>query len=269
MIHVATVHFGSAMWIDIQLAYLHRNLTEPFRTVTSLEGVPGDHEGKFDMVVPAIGAHAAKLNLLAGEIAASAAPGDLIMFLDGDAFPIADPMPLVRHALETTTLVAVRRDENEGELQPHPSFCVVRVADWEALHGDWSPGHCWTTRSGRVLTDVGGNLLRCLERSGADWTPILRSNRIDFHPLFFGVYGDIVYHQGGGFRSGFSRADRVNMPTPWAEGEHLSRLRPIVQRVDSLRLDRYRRRVEANTRPVVEDMLGRIRKDEEFYRALI
>jgi hypothetical protein len=269
MIHVATVHYGSATWIDIQLAYLRRNLTEPFRTVTTLEGVEGDHDEKFDVVVPAIGAHAAKLNLLAGEIAASAAPDDLVMFLDGDAFPIADPMPLVRRALETTTLVAVRRDENEGELQPHPLFCVLRVADWEALHGDWSPGYCWTTASGRVITDVGGNLLRCLERRGAAWTPILRSNRIDFHPLFFGVYGDVVYHQGAGFRSGISRADLVNRPKPLAAGHRLGRLRPVVEEIDSLRLSRHRRAVAATRRATAEDMFRRIQQDPEFYRVLI
>lgn len=269
MIHVATVHYGSALWIDIQLTYLRRNLAEPFRTVTTLEGVPGDHDGKFDVVVPAIGAHAAKLNLLAGEIAASAAPDDLMMFLDGDAFPIADPMPLVRRALETTALAAVRRDENEGELQPHPSFCVVRVSDWEALHGDWSPGHCWTTASGRVITDVGGNLLRCLERKGADWTPILRSNRIDFHPLFFGVYGDVVYHQGAGFRSGISRADLVNRPAPLALGKRLPKLRPLTAQVDLMRLGRYRSKVAATRRPVAEDLFRRIEQDPEFYRALL
>jgi hypothetical protein len=269
MIHVATVHFRSALWIDIQLSYLRRNLTEPFRTVTTLEGVPGDHDDKFDLVVPAIGDHAAKLNLLAGEISATAAPDDLIMFLDGDAFPIADPMPLIRTGLEATTLVAVRRDENDGDPQPHPLFCVVRVADWERLHGDWSPGHCWANPAGELVTDVGGNLMRCLERAGADWTPILRSNRLDLHPVFFGVYGGVVYHQGAAFRSGNSRADLDEGPTPFRLGARLPKLAPLVGQLDALRLSRYRRRVTAARRPVVEEMISRIQSDPEFYRALV
>jgi hypothetical protein len=269
MIHVATVHYGSELWIDVQLSYLRRNLSEPFRTVTTLEAVPGDHDDKFDLVVPAIGDHAAKLNLLAGEIAATAAPDDLIMFLDGDAFPIADPMPLARKALEVSSLVAVRRDENEGEVQPHPCFCVVRVADWEALHGDWSPGYRWTTATGRQITDVGGNLLRCLERNNAEWTPILRSNRVDLHPLFFGVYGDVVYHQGAGFRSGFSRADSVNRPIRWGHSETPSMLDPVLGAVYSLRRGRYRRRVEATMRPVFDEMIRRVQQDPEFYRTFI
>ena len=50
MIHVATVHYQSNKWIDIQLAYLRRHLHEPYRVVASLEAVPGHQEAKFDRV---------------------------------------------------------------------------------------------------------------------------------------------------------------------------------------------------------------------------
>jgi len=40
-------------------------------------------------VSPAAEEHPGKLNLLAAEIAAGARPEDIVVFLDGDAFPIA------------------------------------------------------------------------------------------------------------------------------------------------------------------------------------
>jgi hypothetical protein len=137
------------------------------------------------------------------------------------------------------------------------------------LHGDWSPGHCWTAASNVPVTDVGGNLLRCLERNGAEWTPILRSNRVDLHPVFFGVYGDIVYHQGAGFRSGISRADRAGAPPEWTRAQRLPKVGTFVKRVDAARLERYRRKMDSERRPLMEDMIRRIQEDPEFYRALI
>jgi len=34
---------------------------------------------------------------------------------------------------------------------------------------------------------------------------LLRSNRIDLHPILFALYGGIVYHHGSGFRGPLSR----------------------------------------------------------------
>ena len=55
------------------------------------------------------------------------------MFLDGDAFTIADPMPLIAESLARAPLLAVRRDENVEEPQPHPCFCVTTVGTWRSL----------------------------------------------------------------------------------------------------------------------------------------
>ena len=84
------------------------------------------------------------------------------MFLDGDAFPIADPMALIEESLAKAPLVAVRRAENVGDPQPHPCFCVTRVGTWRTLPGDWSGGFTWRGHRGKLVTDVGGNLLRAL-----------------------------------------------------------------------------------------------------------
>ncbi|HUY23040.1 MAG TPA: hypothetical protein VMV22_11965 [Acidimicrobiales bacterium] len=269
MIYVATVHVASARWIDLQLAYLHRNLAEPFKVFANLQDVPEGHAGKFDRVVPILGEHPGKLNLLAGEIVAEAGPDDLIIFLDGDAFPIADPLPVVRAGLEHCALVAVRRDENATDRQPHPSFCAVRVRDWERLHGDWSPGYSWETADGTQATDVGGNLLRALERAGEPWTPLLRSNRVNLHPLWFGVYGGIVYHHGAGFRWAVGRVDLANPPRLTTRAKHVPGLGRLLRRRNRARAQRFHARTAAAARRLSDDVFERIASNPDFYRELV
>ncbi len=202
MLHVATVHYASPRWIEIQTSRLRRHLQVPYTTWTSLEKIDPAYGARFDRVLEQRGLHAAKLNHLAMEICHEADRDDLIMFLDGDAFPIADPMPLVERGLAQAPLVAVRRAENAEEPQPHPSFCVTTVGTWLSLPGDWCAGQTWIGPRGHPTSDVGGNLLRRLELNGTPWVEVLRSNRRDLDPLYFAVYGEAIYHHGAGFRPG-------------------------------------------------------------------
>jgi len=269
VIHVATVHHKSAKWIDVQLGYLRRHLHEPYRVVANLQEVPGDQVAKFDRVIPAVGRHAGKLNLLAAEIVAEADPDDLIMFLDGDAFPIADPMPLVHKALEESVLIAVRREENGGDKQPHPSFCVVRAQDWDALRGDWSMGFCWQNEWGQSVSDSGGNLLAALERTDKTWTPILRSNRVDLHPLWFAIYGGILYHHGAGFRKPVARSISTHQPGRWQVGEQAPVVGPFIRKLDSARIKVWEDRQMAASRRLGEEIFADLVHDPEFYRRFL
>src|ERR1700722_1927741 len=118
MINIATVHWHDESWIDIQLEYLKRNLHEPFRVYAWLNGVPGNHRHKFHYVnTEPVQSHAVKLNILADLIYFdSNRNDDLIVFLDGDAFPIGDVVALVRQKLAKYPLVAIQRLENNGDL---------------------------------------------------------------------------------------------------------------------------------------------------------
>ena len=194
------MHYASPLWVEIQTRYLREHLSRPYTTWTSLQGIDSSYSTYFDRVIDQTGRHSDKLNHLAIEIIAEAAEDDLIMFLDGDAFPIADPMPLIDDALARAPLVAVRRPENAGDPQPHPSFCVTNARTWRELGGDWSQGYRWVNAEGRRVSDVGGNLLRKLELTNTPWVDVLRSNRKELDPVFFGIYGDTVYHHGAGFR---------------------------------------------------------------------
>jgi hypothetical protein len=270
VIHVATVHWRSARWIDVQRAYLERNLNEPFRVYGALEEIDDAYRGRFDRAVDTIGEHAGKLNLLAEVIAEEADRDDLLVFLDGDAFPVADPLPVAREGLARSALVAIRRDENLGDRQPHPSFCVTTVGTWQDLHGDWSAGYPWEA-GGTMMSDVGGNLLHALESRGLAWTPLLRSNRVDLHPVWFGVYGGVVYHHGAGFRPAVSRVDLATRPAAgWtARAARTPVLGAAARRWQRVREARWWRRRTAEAAALSEQVYDELARDPEFYRRFL
>jgi hypothetical protein len=203
MLHIATVHWRIGTWIDIQLKFLRKYVSEPFLVYAFLDHSIAAHSNKFHCAaIGDIVDHAAKLNRL-GEIIQSgtAKETDRLLFLDGDAFPIAELSRIPDYNLEQYPLVAVQRLENGSEKQPHPCFCLTTVGLWKRLCGDWAAGYEWEAASGRKVTDVGGNLLRILEERGVCWLPIHRSNNNHLHPVWFGIYAGVVYHHGAGFRN--------------------------------------------------------------------
>ena len=211
MLHIATSHIINPRWIEIQNRQLREHIPVPYRTWATLALMDASHGRHFDHVIDSQGPEAGKLNHLAFEISLQADDDDLLMFLAGDAFPIADPMELIHHGLSRAPLMAVRRIENGGDRQPHPCFCVSSVGEWRRLAGDWSDGYPWRDAHGRAVTDIGGNLLRRLELSATPWEPVLRTNSTRLDPLFFAIYGGVIYHHGA--RGGeLTRAHRDLMP---------------------------------------------------------
>lgn len=215
MLHVATCHHMSPRWIEIQTRHLREHISVPYRTWASIALIDPSHGVHFDRVIAQKGPLAGKLNHLAVEISHEAADDDLLMFLEEDAFPIADPMPVITEGLSRAPLLAVRRVENGADPQPHPSFCVTSVATWRRLAGDWSDGYPWPAASGRQVTDVGGNLLRKLELTGTAWVDLSRSNSQRLDPLFFAIYAGVIYHHGVGGGE-LTRAHRELAPDPIA-----------------------------------------------------
>jgi hypothetical protein len=232
----------------------------------SCEGIADEWFTHFDTVVPSMGEHAGKLNLLAAEIAQVAEPDDLLMFLDGDAFPIADPMPVVWPRLERAPLVAIRRSEALGQSQPHPAFCVTSVGTWTAIRGDWSRGHPWEGDLGQ-LTDVGGNLLRALERNGMPWEPLLRSNTVNPHPVWFGVYGSIVYHHGAGFRYPLTHEEKLSIAA--REAALLRKVPGVGRRINKRMRSRYRRKLLAARERHSGEVFDALTRDPEFWKRFV
>jgi hypothetical protein len=243
MLYIATVHYRSPRWIEIQARQLRRHIPVPYQTWSSLEGIDESYAAYFDRTFEQRGLHAGKLNHLAMEVLAVAADDDLLMFLDGDAFPVGDPMPLVSAGLSRAPLVAVRRAENVDEPQPHPSFCVTTVKLWRELPGDWTAGPTWPGARGKPTSDVGANLLRRLQLSQTPWTPVLRSNQLQVDPLYFAVYGGVIYHHGAGFREGeLSPADRDHAPRP-VPSPRIAPLRPFARLANRVRWRSWERRL--------------------------
>jgi hypothetical protein len=240
VLHIATVHYGSPRWIEIQARHLREHISVPYRTWTSLQGIEPSWQVHFDHVIDQIGNHAGKLNNLAVEISHQADDDDLIMFLDGDAFPIADPMPLIGDGLSQAPLIAVRRAENLDDRQPHPCFCVTAVKTWRELPGDWSMGHRWEGPHGTRPTDVGANLLRVLELTKTPWVDVLRSNPEHLDPLLCAIYGDVIYHHGAGFRRGGASKGHYNSAPKPLSLPNVPVVRQISRQLDAARLLAWR-----------------------------
>jgi hypothetical protein len=236
MINVVTVHWQTPKWIDVQLGYLGRNIDAPFRVFASLNGIdePGSRE-RFHLALDLSGSHAEKLNELADIVVQQSDPSDVLVFVDGDAFPVRPLVPWIPTVLRSYPLVAVRRDENFGDPQPHPCFCVTTAGFWRDIGGDWRSGHPWVNSVGTEVDDVGGTLRHELEERNVDWLPMLRTNTHNPHPLLFGVYAHRVYHHGAGFRSVPTRVDlhRQAANRPSVDRPSIGTLRAAVTREPS------------------------------------
>lgn len=208
MIHIVTVHWQSDQWIDLQLYYLQKFVPQPFKVYAFLNGIDKHHYEKFFYVCDEpIEEHAIKLNLLSHIVAQQAKNEDVLIFLDGDAFPVATFQDFLQNTLPTYPLAAIVRKENLQDQQPHPSFCITTVGFWKQLEGDWKRGYCWIDSSGQLISDVGGNLLKQLRDSNTNWLQLYRTHSLSSHPVAHGIYHDLVYHHGSGFRPPAERID--------------------------------------------------------------
>ena len=272
MIHVATVHWRDDRWIEPQLRYLERHVRQAYRVYADLEGIDAEAQRRRFHHVQDLAAtrsfenpilsHTEKLNSLAETISLEAAAKDVLVFLDGDAFPIAPVDGFLEDALARHPLAAVRRDENLGDPQPHPSFCATTVGFWNEIGGDWNLGYTWRNNAGKEVTDAGGNLLGILRERRAEWLPLLRTNRRGIHPMWFSVYGDIAYHHGAGFRGGICRRDREEIgrvpeppPDPPPGASRRARLAWRVRALKWYWLDK---------RPVVKRESAALRRNREL-----
>jgi hypothetical protein len=213
MIYIATVHWQTDKWIDLQLKHLKSCIEAPFKVYAFLNNIPQHHYTKFDYVCnEPVEVHGIKLNLLADIISCQAADDDILIFLDGDAFPVAPLDHFLKETLSQYPLTAIQRKEHLSDIQPHPSFCATTVGFWKYIKGDWKMGYCWQDSTGQMITDTGGNLLKLLSDSGTSWSPMHRTHSLGDHPLWYGVYHQLIYHHGAGFRTPFSLLDMHQGP---------------------------------------------------------
>ena len=291
MIHVCTVHWQEEQWIDVQLDYLRRHLQRPHRVYASLAHIPVEHGSKyFYSNHEPIQDHGTKLNLL-GEMACIRAesPGDWLLFLDSDAFPIGDLTAYLDDRLSEFPLIAVQRLEQDGDIQPHPCFCATTVGFWQEIQGDWKKGGTWINDRGQECTDPGGNLLHILNDRGVNWYKMLRTNQVNLHPVNFGIYDHMIYHHGGTLMS-YVETNHPSGSIPgvdsfgelykhpltriawhtsralWWFGQMLEKFR--VWLLDQTPLRRRWREVEARNKAMSEELFKEIVSDPAFHQSL-
>jgi hypothetical protein len=290
MINVVTVHWLSPQWIPAQLEYLERNANAPFRVFASLNGIEDESLRKRFYYVQDIEIedHPEKLNILAQVVVEQSKPEDIIIFLDGDAFPIQPLQPWLEETFERHPLVAVQRYENCKDLRPHPSFCATTVGFWKELGCDWTPKD-WVTETGALFLDAGGKLCDLLEEQHVDWLPLRRTNTVDLHPLWYAVYGHKIYHHGAGFRNRVSKVDQVKRPALYkvnhSQGASLGQLSVAAKRNPSLVLTmrphhvkevglaarrtflrRFTQRFTKKAEVVSDQVFNRVSSDPAFYK---
>lgn len=276
MIHILTVHWRQDHFVDIQQKYLKKNINEPYQVYAFLNYLPQDHSDKFfySSTEP-IPDHASKLDLLS-EVAISQAisKNDILIFIDGDAFPIKPIMPFIYEKLKTYPLIAVQRFENLGDIQPHPLFTVTTIGFWEEIQGNWQRGYSWKNSEGKMVSDVGGNLLKILKEKKINWYSLLRSNKINYHPINIAVYEDLIYHHGAGFRGSFTRVDYIGRSLFSKGLDRLLQMIPNKKFSDRLvslipRKIKIKKNIIRNNNELSEKFFKKLQQDPNFYHELI
>jgi hypothetical protein len=134
---------------------------------------------------------------------------DYIVTLDNDSFPVSDAwLEVLVGACEAGAAVSgVYRDEMAPTVHPfvHVSGLCMRREDLRALGVSFgrdikSTGEPLAQPPGEYNQDVGQRITYELISSGRTIAPLQRSNKVNFHFLMGGLYGDVIYHQGAGSR---------------------------------------------------------------------
>jgi len=286
MIHIATVHYLTPKWVNIQYRYINKYLKD-FRLYGAFSKAidTGFAEHYYFAHFTDIVEHWFKLNLLADVICHSAdSRNDIICFLDSDAFPISQIDWYIEDKLSKYQLIAIQRSEDAGALHPHPSFCAMRIQTWLDIGGDWSRGPTGTfhPHTGNPTVDVGGALKNILEAKRVQWYPLQRTNNNDYDHLMFGIYDSVIYHHWNGSHDthDVEPLERIQI-----HKKFLSRLLDEIQRIclplstDLVNLNEYlrrkyhpalRRRVELreNNTKINDQIYEMILEDEEFFLQL-
>jgi hypothetical protein len=109
-----------------------------------------------------------------------------------------------------------------------------------------------------MVTDVGATLWRRLDDAGEAWTPLLRTREDGHDSVLFGVYGDVVYHHGAGFRSA-----KVRATTSRRRGPVIPAWVPVLAAAERAARYRRRRRLLRKLDAVSAQLLDRIVADPD------
>jgi hypothetical protein len=206
MIHILTIHFKDK-WVDIQKKQLEKFIDEDYKVYTRLGENYKKHKDKFDGAVNGKGHWTESMGVLLDFIHKNAKVDDKVLLLDSDAFPIAPVTQFLNEKLEEYPFVSCQEPEHEIDNTrkiPHPMFMLFKAK--HILEGDLE-GYL-----NKIIDDGTGTwwdgVIRWLKINNYEYYPIERSNVTNLHPLYFGIYGDVIYHHWAGSRKMVTRPDR-------------------------------------------------------------
>jgi len=206
MIHILTIHFKDR-WVDIQKKQLEKFVDEEYKVYTRLGENYNEHKDKFDEALDGSGHWTESMKVLLDFIHKNAKPDDKVLLLDSDAFPIKPISSFLNEKLKDYQFVSCQEPEHEIDNTrkiPHPMFMLFEAK--HILEGDLE------NYLNRIIDDGTGTwwagVIGWLGKNNYEYYPIERSNKINLHKLYFGVYEDMIYHHWAGSRKMITRPDR-------------------------------------------------------------
>lgn len=224
MINIITLHHTSSKFIDIQNTHIDKYTPEEYRVFAGIYQCQNNYKTKFyyeDNLINVSRDHHVRMNYMANHVLKGAKDDELLIFMDGDAFPIKKWVPYVYKLLETNKIVAVQRNEI-GDTFPHPIFLCTTVGFWRNNKLSWDFSY-----KGKRFVTSGPALEMFLNENNIAWKPINKTNNINIHPIFFAVY-DFIYHHGASFREPITTLD-YNRPSMKNNGRRCSFFNKVVK----------------------------------------
>ena len=216
MLHILTIHFKDK-WVDIQKKQLKKYINEDYKVYTRLGENYNQHKDKFDGAIEGQGHWTESMGLLLKFVNENAKDGDKVLLLDSDAFPIAPISDFLDEKLKEYPFVSCQEPQHEWDTNykiPHPMFMLFDAK--HILQGDLS--HYLSN----IIKDPSGNwwggVIEWMNKNKYDYYPIVRSNKTNLHPLYFGIYENLIYHHWAGSRRMITRADRLKHKREGGDG---------------------------------------------------
>jgi len=220
MIHLFTLHFGSDEWVDLQVESFKKHIKVPYKSYAIFSHMNQEmydkNKNNFDYFkVSEDGKHIHKngrYHVTDGHreilpmIKEDMKDGDIFMRFDSDAILIDDIDEKFIDKVKQENFISVQEPQHEWDLNhktPHPSFWAFPC---EYLNQDLD----------RAMSDIyedrdsnwWGGVTSWLKSSNITYYPLNRTNKINLHPLYYGIYSDLIYHHWAGSRDMITRPDR-------------------------------------------------------------
>lgn len=225
MIHYITIHYQDPSWIELQLKYINRNTTKPYKIWSFFGYHNGADAHHVNTIVknnvesfhflkshrcrprdrPSM-RHWKQLDELTNIVLNDPETDetDTFVWLDSDSLIISNINKFLGN-LKHVNFAAVQRIENStttfpgGDLFPHPCFATCKAGFWEKNNLSWKGDQFDNDINSRMI-DTGSYLLSYFTKNKITWTPIRLTSSLTLDPVLFVIYGDIIYHHGGATR---------------------------------------------------------------------